>query len=90
MNTLMEKSISKLNLKRKWIGKENYLQLHKFHGGGSFMFQLLAQGMIHMPQDKIITYSLLYTAFCTFSILAMLILIEIYMNELKSLKLQIR
>lgn len=76
-------------LKRKWIGKENYLQLHKFHGWFSVLFQLILQGMIHSPQDVIVTQSILYTIFSTFSFLVLFVVIEIYTNELKSLKLQI-
>lgn len=76
-------------LKRKWIGKENYLQLHKFHGLFSILFQLILQVMINSPYDTIITNSLPYTAFSTFSYLVMFVVIEIYTNELRSLKLQI-
>ena len=76
-------------LKRKWIGKGNYLQLHKFHGWFTLLFQLILQGMLYLPKDGLISESGLHTIFSTFSFLVLFVVIEIYTNELKLLKQQI-
>ncbi len=75
-------------LKRKWIGKKNYLQLHKFHGWFSLLLQLTFQGMLHIPNNEVIINPMFHTFFTTFSFLLLLVMIEIYTNELKLLKLQ--
>jgi len=70
-------SISLFYLKRKWIGKENYLQLHKFHGGFSVLFQFIFQGMIHFPKADIGTGFMFDASFITFSFMVLFIVIEV-------------
>lgn len=76
-------------LKRRWIGKENYLQLHKFHGWFSLLIQLAFQGMLYMPDSVTISNPMLLAGYSTFSFLLLFVIIEIYTNELKQLRLQI-
>lgn len=78
-----------LYLKRKWVGKRNYLQLQKFNGLFSFVLWLIVQGMMNLPNEDAMTQPIPYAAFSTFSFLVLVITIEIYINELKALKLQI-
>ena len=79
-------------LKRKWIGKENYLQLYKFYGSFSLLFQLIIQGMvqspIYLPKNVNVTQLYLHTTYWTFVFLMFFVLFEIYTNELKLLRLQ--